>query len=94
MPETRVVKTLNPILFSVMPDPASFGTPPTVFLSGDDADAKARVRGLLHDLGWHDDWIEDLGGIASAQGTEALVLLVPYVLQARGFATFALTLAR
>lgn len=94
LPRTRVVKTLNTMLFSAMTAPASLGITPTVFLSGDDDDAKSRVRGLLGSLGWDDEWILDLGGIETAQGTEALALLVPSLLRALGFAPFALSIAR
>ena len=94
LPNTRVVKTLNTMLFSVMTKPASMSTAPTAFLSGDDEGAKARVGSLLQDLGWNPSWLEDLGGIASAQGTEAFILLVPHVLKARGFVPFSIALAR
>ena len=40
LPGTRVVKTLNTMLFSVMTAPATLTQPPTAFLSGDDTDAK------------------------------------------------------
>lgn len=94
LPETAVVKTLNTMLFTVMTNPEGLSVPPTVYLSGNDPSAKATVKGLLYDLGWQDDWIEDLGGIESAQGAEALVLLVPHILKARGFAPFAVSIAR
>ena len=94
LPSTSVVKTLNTMLFTVMTHPAQLRTPPNVFLSGDDANARAVVRRLLWDLGWNDEWIEDLGGIASARGTEALILLAPYFLKARGLMPFAVSVAR
>lgn len=90
LPDTAVVKTLNTMLFMVMGNPALLNTPATVFLSGESSDAKGTVAALLTDLGWTTDQILDLGGIASARGTEALILLVPSVLQARGFAPFAI----
>jgi predicted dinucleotide-binding enzyme len=93
LPRTRVVKTLNTMLFSVMADPGSLQTAPTAFLSGDDDDAKSVVRGLLHDLGWDDEHILDLGGIRSAEGVEAVMLLVPDLVKARGFRPFAITVA-
>jgi 8-hydroxy-5-deazaflavin:NADPH oxidoreductase len=45
-------------------------------------------------LGWSPAQVEDLGGISTARGTEALVLLVPHILRKRGFAPFAFTVAR
>ncbi|MEZ0113499.1 putative dinucleotide-binding enzyme [Catenulispora sp. EB89] len=94
LPETRVVKTLNTMLYSVMAAPGSLAQPPTAFLSGADAQAKQVVRGLLGDLGWHQDWITDLGGIETARATEAVMLLVPHVIRSAGFAPFAVSIAR
>ncbi|MFJ8826635.1 NADPH-dependent F420 reductase [Streptomyces sp. NPDC102467] len=94
LPATRVVKTLNTMLFPVMTAPSSLSTPPTAYLSGNDAPAKAVTAGLLADLGWHPEWIEDLGDITTARATEALVLLVPHVLRRSGFQPFAVSLAR
>lgn len=94
LPGTRVVKTLNTMLFSVMTAPAALTRPPTAFLSGDDADAKHTVAALLTDLGWHPDWISDLGGIETARATESAVLFVPHVIRSSGFAPFAISIAR
>ncbi|MFD6157725.1 NADPH-dependent F420 reductase [Nocardia sp. NPDC060256] len=93
LPETRVVKTLNTMFFTVMTDPHSLRVPPTVFLSGTDTSAKAVVKTLLTDLGWPTEWIEDLGDLTTARGTEALMLLVPSLIRNRGFVPFALTIA-
>lgn len=94
LPGTRVVKTLNTMLFTVMAAPDSLTIPPSVFVSGNDADAKTTVAGLLQDLGWSLGQIHDLGDISTARGTEAIALLVPSVIRSQGFAPFALTLAR
>jgi predicted dinucleotide-binding enzyme len=94
LPDTRVVKSLNTMLFTVMTNPRSLATPPTAFVSGNDADAKAQVSALLGELGWPPEWIMDLGGLESARATEALILMVPYVLRRHGFSPFALTVAR
>lgn len=94
LPETKVVKTLNTVLFPVMANPGLLSSPASVFLCGDDDDAKATARQLLRDLGWTEQSIEDLGGIDAAQGTEALILLAAYVIRSRGFAPFVLTVAR
>lgn len=84
LPRTRVVKTLNTMLYTVMTNPTSLSSPVTAFLSGDDTAAKRVVAELLGDLGWPSDWILDLGGIDTAQAPEAFVLLVPRVFAARG----------
>ncbi len=94
LPETQVVKTLNTMLFMVMTAPGILDTPPTVYLSGDDPDAKKTVTGLLHDLGWQPAWIEDLGDITTARATEAMILIVPHILRRHGFKPFAVSLAR
>ena len=94
LPGTRVVKTMNTMLFSVMADPRSLGVPASVFVSGNDEDAKTTVAALLGELGWPADWIVDLGDITSARATEALMLMVPHVLRRFGFKPFALSLAR
>ncbi|WP_030245136.1 NADPH-dependent F420 reductase [Streptomyces sp. NRRL S-350] len=94
LPDTRVVKTLNTMLFMVMTAPETLATPPTAYLSGDDQDAKKTVTGLLGDLGWPPAWIEDLGGITTARATEAMVLVVPHLLRRHGFEPFAVSLAR
>ncbi|MCX4451522.1 NADPH-dependent F420 reductase [Streptomyces sp. NPDC058369] len=94
LPETRVVKTLNTMLFPVMTAPGALAQAPDVFLSGDDAQAKQAVRELLGDLGWREEWITDLGGIRTARATEAAILFVPHVIRASGFAPFAVSIAR
>jgi len=70
-PEARVVKTLNTLTASLMVEPKALGESSTVFVSGEDAVAKATVVELLESFG-HDDVI-DLGGIESARGTEMLL---------------------
>ncbi|MEV7440644.1 NAD(P)-binding domain-containing protein [Streptomyces sp. NPDC091204] len=94
LPDTHVVKTLNTMLFMVMTAPESLATPPTAYLSGDGEDAKKTVTGLLGDLGWQPEWIEDLGDITTARATEAMILTVPHILRRHGFKPFAVSLAR
>ncbi|MQY29575.1 NADPH-dependent F420 reductase [Nocardia aurantia] len=94
LPETRVVKTLNTMLYSVMTAPTVLTQAPTVFLSGDAPPAKQIVAGILADLGWHREWITDLGGIETARATEAAILFVPPVIRSSGFAPFAISIAR
>ncbi|WP_033822032.1 NADPH-dependent F420 reductase, partial [Kitasatospora sp. MBT63] len=94
LPDTHVVKTLNTMLFPVMTAPATLTRTPTAFLSGDDPQAKQTVRDLLTDLGWHQDWITDLGAIRTARATEAAILFVPHVIRADGFTPFAISIAR
>ena len=73
-PETRVVKTLNTMNAYVMVNPASVPGDHTVFLSGDDAQAKRQVRDMLAGwFGWKTGNIIDLGDITTARGTEMLL---------------------
>jgi 8-hydroxy-5-deazaflavin:NADPH oxidoreductase len=87
LPEAKVVKTMNTAAITVMTDPGLL-PPSTVFLSGDDAGAKATVTSLLADLGWRGDSIVDLGGIASARGPEHFVLLFAALMRSLGTPTF------
>ncbi|QNT91023.1 NADP oxidoreductase [Streptomyces griseofuscus] len=94
LPETRVVKTLNTMLFPVMTAPATLTQTPEAFLSGEDPRAKQTVRELLSTLGWRSEWITDLGGIHTARATEAAILFVPPIIRSNGLAPFAITIAR
>ena len=71
-PDARVVKTLNTMNAGLMVDPMRLdGGDHSVFVSGDDAEAKAVVSGLLQELGHQD--IIDLGDITSARGAEMML---------------------
>lgn len=74
-PETRVVKTLNTMNNQVMVEPSRIPGHHNVFLSGDDADAKAQVSALLESFGWTPEQILDLGDLSSARGTELVLPL-------------------
>ena len=71
-PQLKVVKTLNTLTAALMVDPAQLADGEhTVFVSGNDADAKQTVTGLLESFG-HTDVI-DLGDITTARGTEMVL---------------------
>ncbi len=71
-PEAKVVKTLQTMNAYLMIDPTQLaGADHTVFVSGDDAEAKATVTELLRSFGWTDTI--DLGDITTARGTEMLL---------------------
>ncbi|MDT9689059.1 NAD(P)-binding domain-containing protein [Streptomyces sp. P9(2023)] len=74
-PGTPVVKTLCTVDHVVMVAPGALEGPSTIFLSGEDADAKRTVSGLLLDLGWSQESQLDLGGIVTARGQEHFALL-------------------
>lgn len=67
-PGALVVKTLNTMNCSVMARPGQLATETTVFVSGDDADAKATVTEMLRSFG-HTD-VMDLGDLSTARGPE------------------------
>ena len=69
-PEARVVKSLNTVNAAVMVDPGALRSSHTMFIAGDDSDAKDTVRELLLDFGWPEKDVMDLGGIEAARGME------------------------
>ncbi|MEO8906693.1 MAG: NAD(P)-binding domain-containing protein [Microbacteriaceae bacterium] len=94
LPNTRVVKSLNTLTGSVAVDQTSIPTGSSVFLSGDDADAKALVAGLLDDLGWPSTQQIDLGGIGTARGPEHYFILFATLMQAFGNPNFNIKVIR
>ncbi len=73
-PNLKVVKSLNTISAPVMINPKSVKNGDhTIFMAGNDKDAKAKVAELLKSLGWTD--ILDLGDISAARGPEMYLAL-------------------
>jgi predicted dinucleotide-binding enzyme len=92
-PEAKVVKTLNTMTNSVMVDPRHVaGGDHTVFVSGNDAGAKAAVTEILNALG-HTDVI-DLGDITTARGAEMIMPLWLRIWGALGTGEFNFKVAR
>ncbi|GJQ35797.1 MAG: NAD(P)-binding domain-containing protein [Anaerolineales bacterium] len=73
-PETYVVKTLNTVYCTVMVDPDKLVERTDIFVSGNSADAKARVIKILHDW-FHWKHIIDLGDITTSRAVEMYSLL-------------------
>jgi predicted dinucleotide-binding enzyme len=67
-PEARIVKAFNTMSVSVMVDPSLAGGESTVFVAGNDSDARATVAALAADLGWRD--VLDLGDLTAARAME------------------------
>ncbi len=68
-PSLRVVKSLNTMAATVMVNPKALaGGDHTVFVAGNDKDAKATVTQMLRWFGWTD--ILDLGDVSAARGPE------------------------
>lgn len=75
-PETKVVKTLNTMWAGLMANPAQLADGVhSVFVSGNDAAAKAQATDILRQFGWSDASIIDLGDLSTARGTEMILPL-------------------
>ena len=72
--ESHVVKTLNTLSAPIMVNPAIVnGGNHNIFVSGNDAGSKTKVKEILHSFGWKPVHIIDLGDITTARGTEQLL---------------------
>lgn len=92
-PNLKVVKTLNTMNAFVMVNPALVkGGDSTVFVSGNDAGAKAQVSEILKSFGWQD--IMDLGDITASRGVEMLVAVWLRVWGAVGNTPFNIKIVR
>jgi len=92
-PEARVVKSLNTVTAAVMVDPSTVGDgDTTVFVAGDDAEARQQVSGLLRELGWRD--IVELDGLQNARGLEMWLPLWVRLMGALGTADFNIKIVR
>ena len=92
-PDARVVKSLNTVTASVMVDPSTVGDgDTTVFVAGDDAEAREQVSGLLRELGWRD--IVELDGLHNARGLEMWLPLWVRLMGALGTGEFNIKLVR
>ncbi len=91
-PQTHVVKTLNTLNATLMVNPKELGAESSVFVSGNDATAKATVTALLQSFG-HTDVI-DLGDISTARGTEMLLPVWLRLMGALGTSAFNFKIVR
>lgn len=92
-PTVRVVKALNTMNAFVMTDPSLVaGGEHSVFVSGNDEQAKARVTEILRSFGWKD--VIDLGDITTARGTEMYLPLWLRLWGALGTGTFNISVMR
>ena len=91
-PRARVVKTLNTINCDLMVNPGKLSASHTLFISGNDAEAKTKVRELLQAFGWND--VMDLGDIATARATEGYLPLWSSLWKQLGTLTFNIKVVR
>ena len=80
-----MVKALNTMNNAVMMHPELIPGDHLVFLAGDSAAAKDRVRELLRAFGWREPQLLDLGGIDAAAATEMMMAVWLRVGSARGW---------
>lgn len=90
VPEARVVKCFNIVGNPYMVDPALPGGPPTMFIAGNDPDAKAQTREILDQFGWSD--VYDVGGIEGSRYLEAMTMawVAAYMVRGNGDHAFKL----
>ena len=72
VPEARFVKAFNSVGNKLMVNPRMPGGPPTMFICGNHAGAKAEVKEILDRFGWE---TEDLGTAEAARAIEPLCIL-------------------
>ena len=68
-PAARFVKMFSCVGNASMVNPRFEGGRPTMFIAGDDADAKAQAVSILDQFGWD---YEDIGGVEGARAIEPL----------------------
>jgi hypothetical protein len=92
-PTTRVVKSLNTLANSVMLHPERVGGGDTsVFVAGDDAEARTMVANLLRDFGWTD--VIEFDSLTAARGLEMWLPLWVRLMGTLGTAEFNLKIVR
>jgi predicted dinucleotide-binding enzyme len=72
VPQARFVKAFNSIGSPFMVNPDFGGTKPTMFICGNDADAKKEVVKIVQQFGFE---AEDMGGVEAARPIEYLCML-------------------
>ena len=72
VPAARFVKAFSCVGNALMVNPDVPGGPPTMFICGDHAGAKAEVKAILDRFGWQ---TEDLGAVEAARAIEPLCIL-------------------
>ena len=71
-PDARFVKAFSSVGAGLMVNPKLPGGTPTMFICGNDDDAKKTVRGILDQFGWE---TADMGTAAAARAIEPLCML-------------------
>ena len=71
-PKARFVKAFNSVGAARMIDPDFAGVHPTMFIAGNDTDAKSAAATLLASVGWD---VADMGSAVAARAIEPLAML-------------------
>jgi predicted dinucleotide-binding enzyme len=71
-PEARFVKAFSSVGNMRMVDPSYAEGRPSMFICGNDADAKQKVAAILDQFGWS---VEDMGSVEAARAIEPLCML-------------------
>jgi 8-hydroxy-5-deazaflavin:NADPH oxidoreductase len=72
LPDAKLVKAFNSVGNGLMYRPGFKGGPPTMFICGNDEEAKKKVSGILRSFGWE---AEDMGKVEAARAIEPLCML-------------------
>ena len=94
-PEVHVVKTLNTMWCGLMVNPNMIGGGNHInYISGNDAEAKKKVKKLLNQFGWKDENLLDLGDITASRATESVLPIWLRVMHATNTGAFNFSLVR
>jgi len=73
LPKVRLVKMFNTMANEVMVNPRGLSEDSTIFVAGNDPDARQTAAALAADLGWAD--VFDLGDLTGARALEMFIPL-------------------
>ncbi len=90
-PDARFVKAFSCVGNAFMVNPKFPGGPPTMFICGESAGAKAEVKAILDQFGWE---TADMGAIEAARAIEPLCILWCIPALAGGGSTHAFKMLR
>ncbi len=88
-PYALVIKTLNTMWSGLMVNPGMIGGGDHInYISGNDTEAKNKVKKILNQLGWKEENIIDLGDISGARASESVLLIWLKVMRVLQTGTF------
>ena len=91
-PEVRLVKMFNTMNNTVMVNPRRLSDDSTIFVAGNDPDARQTAAYLAADLGWTD--VFDLGDLTAARGLEMYLPLWVRIFSVLGRPDFNIKVVR